>query len=282
MINLLPLRKLALEADSPGLIGPIENEIALLTHKFTTTPVLIGGTTAGAVAVNYIANSLLAQGATPRYATVCFTVNTSVADETIAELAASTRKASVDAEMEIAAVDAVAVSSDMTSSVQIAMTGLGEQRPDTDWGGYRVKSGDIVIVTGAVGTHGAALAQARTGVESGKGMASDSAALGDIVHALQNSVPDSIRCLVYPFAGLNAAIKQIEAESGARVEVEHDRIPVTDEVSAEAKLMGVSPLDLETAGAMVVVVSAQDADNALAAIKRSSFGADAAEIGVVR
>ncbi len=281
MTNLLPLKNLALKADVPGLIGPLDNQLALLTHKFTTTPVLVGGTTAGAVAVNYIANSLLAQGATPRYATMCFTVNTSISDDVVAELAASTEKASVEAESEIAAVDAVAVGSEMPSCVQIAITGLGEQRPDTDWGVNRIESGDVVILTGAVGAHGAALAQARSGIKSTEGVVSDSATLDDIVHALQDSVPDAIRCMIYPFSGFNAAIKQIEVDGGVRIDVDRDAVPVAEDVVAEANVMGVSPLELETGGAMIVVVSAQKADNALAAIRRSIFGDKAAKIGVV-
>lgn len=281
MINLNPLKELALKADIPGLIGPLDNQLALLTHKFDALPAKIGGTTAGAVAMNYIANSLLAQGATPRYATMCFTVNAQMNEEDVAELADSTRRASVEAECEIAAVYADALDSDIPSSVEIAVSGLGEQRPDTQWGANCLRPGDAVIITGAVGAHGAALAQARAGKNGADAVKSDSATLDDIVHALQNSVPAAIRCIVYPFEGFNDAVAELEEKSGTRLKIDYDKVPVAKEVVTEAKKTGVSPFDFESAGVMIVVVSADEASEALAAVKRSRYGENSALIGEV-
>lgn len=273
-----PLKNLTNNADLPGMIGPFDNKLALVTHKFSTTPIEFGGTCSGSVAVNHVVNTLLSYGATPRYLAICFTVSSAVGDDEVKRLAEMTSGSAVDAEAEIAAVDAIVVGSDMPSGVQIAITGLGEQRPDTDWGASNIRKGDSVIVTGAVGAHGAALAQARSGNGDVK---SDSAPLNDIVHAIQNAEPRAVRAMVYPFGGFNAAISALEEKCGMRMEIDIDKVPVAEATTRVAEMMGVSPLDLETAGAMVMVVDSAKAADVLATIRRTDFGSNAAIVGIV-
>lgn len=280
MKTIEPLKNLANAAARPGMIGPLDNKLALVTHKFSTTPIEFGDTCSGSVAVNHVVNTLLSYGATPRYLTICFTVSSAVSDDEIGRLATRTEATTVEAEAEIAAVDAILVGSDMPAGVQIAITGLGEQRPDTNWSVSNIRKGDAVIVTGAVGAHGAALAQARSGNGNGE-TKSDSAPLNDLVHALQNVVPQAIRTMVYPFSGFNAAVSALEQKCGMKVSIDAAKVPVGEATARVAEMMGVSPLDLETAGAMVVVIAQDKAEQALEAVRRTDFGGEAAIVGTI-
>ena len=71
----------------------------------------------------------------------------------------------------------------------------------------------------------------------------------------------------------------LESVAGHPLVIDTDKIPVDRNVSRACRWLDVNPLDMVSAGVMVVVVEASCAEKALDAVKRSAFGAQAAVIG---
>lgn len=272
-------KNLAVKGDAPGLIGPLDAKLAYMSRVYYAMPTHIAGTTSGAAAVNDICNRLLAQGATPRFLAATFTISSTFTADEATTMAESIRTAAVQAEVEIASVDVAVTGEHLPSAVQMSMAAIGEQRPDCTWGFNCIRPGDVIICTGAVGTQGAALMESRLDAQFMPPVASDTASLGDIVHALQNVTPAAIRALYYPADGFSSAIEDMRAATGLDVEIDAAAVPVAPAVKAACKSVGVSAYDIECAGVMLAVVAADKADEAVAAVKRSAHGAQGAIVG---
>jgi hydrogenase expression/formation protein HypE len=63
--------------------------------------------------------------------------------------------------------------------------------------------------------------------------------------------------------------------------VAEEDIPVRPEVRGAAELLGIDPMYVACEGRLVAVVSPQDAEHALAAMRAHPHGADAAIIGTI-
>lgn len=267
--------------DVPGLIGPLDAKLDILTRAYFDLPLSVPGASAGALAVNDICNRLLARGATPRFLTGAFVMSDSLAPERAAEVAEAARAASVQAEAEFASVDTEVSDRGPRYGLGMTLTAVGEMRPDNSWSPDCLLSDDAVILTGPAGAHCLAELEAAEGFLFVPPVVDDSASLGDVVHALERTVGSNVRMMYYPAEGVGPAAEAIERLSGARLDIDADAVPVKKEVRAAAATIGMSIMRAATSGAMIVVVAREVADEALAAIRRSEHGRYAAVVGYV-
>lgn len=273
---------LASAADTPGMIPPLDANLDVLSRAYYHVPAIIPGASIGAVSVNDMANRLLARGATPRYMAATVAVDPDMPASKLRYIAAAMREAAVEAEVEFTSVDTLIVDSGLPSGVAVSLTGIGETAP----GGRRApeccRPGDVLIMTGRAGAHGAALYEARHRSLFIPPVLTDSASLGDVVHNLQRVVAHDLRMLYYPAEGVIKALAAIEQLTGRQIEFTRDAAAVSSIVAAAAHVIRVSPLALDCAGAMMAVVSPDKAEEALAAARRASHGSHAAVIGHIR
>jgi hydrogenase expression/formation protein HypE len=81
--------------------------------------------------------------------------------------------------------------------------------------------------------------------------------------------------------GLATTLKEIAIQSAVGISLEERSIPVRPDVAAACEMMGFDPLYVANEGKVVVCVRAEDADRALAAIRQTRYGRQAAVIGEV-
>jgi hydrogenase expression/formation protein HypE len=142
---------------------------------------------------------------------------------------------------------------------------------------YGVKEGDVILVSGDLGRHHAAILSARMGVENN--IESDCALLSPLVAALRSagvrihSMRDITR------GGLGTVLGELAASSGVRIEIEKSAIPVNPEVRAFAGVMGLDPIYMGNEGRMALAVAENDAEKALASLRSFEIGKNAAVIG---
>ena len=72
---------------------------------------------------------------------------------------------------------------------------------------------------------------------------------------------------------------ELARDSGLTVVLHEDALPVRPQVAAACELLGIDPLYVANEGKFVAVVSPQEADRALSALRAHPLGADAAVIG---
>ncbi|MEZ0247809.1 MAG: hydrogenase expression/formation protein HypE [Thermoproteus sp.] len=161
--------------------------------------------------------------------------------------------------------------------IVITTVGIGIAR-----GGYIAdvpKPGDVVVVTGPVGAHGAMVLSYRLGLEAK--IASDARPLVELVPILEkyrqyvHAARDPTR------GGLATVLNDWAKASGTVIVVDQSAVPVSQDVKAVADMAGVDPLHLASEGAAAFAVAPEAADEFLKELKAAGFQ-DAARIGEVK
>jgi hydrogenase expression/formation protein HypE len=144
------------------------------------------------------------------------------------------------------------------------------------------KPGDVVLVSGVLGDHGAAILAARGDMRLQTPIESDCAPLHDLVAALLRAVPDT-RTLRDPTrGGLATVLNEIAEAADVSIVLEDRAVPLRPEVVGFCEILGLDPLYLANEGRLVAVVPEARASSALEALRQHPLGRDAAIIGGVR
>jgi len=143
-----------------------------------------------------------------------------------------------------------------------------------------VAPGDMIIVSGSVGDHGAALMSHREGYSYSTELRSDTAALANMLgKALEaggvTAMKDPTR------GGLSNALNEWASKSGHGILLFEDRVPVRQEVRSIGELLGIDPYEVGNEGKAILAVVPEHVDGVLEAIRETPEGAEAAIIGEV-
>jgi hydrogenase expression/formation protein HypE len=140
----------------------------------------------------------------------------------------------------------------------------------------------VVLVSGTMGDHGVAIMAEREQLGFSSPVESDVAPLNEVVAALLTAAPGA-RCLKDPTrGGLAAALNEISRACGRTIVIEEANVPVLEAVAGACDLLGLDVLTVANEGKIVAVVPAAEAEAALAALRRTERGREAALIGRVQ
>ena len=110
---------------------------------------------------------------------------------------------------------------------------------------------------------------------------SDAAPLNHLIAEVLAAAPET-RCFRDPTrGGLASTLNELAAQSGVDFVIEEDTVPVKDAVRGACEMLGYDVYQVANEGKMVCVVSAEQAEAALAAMRSNKYGVDAAIIGEV-
>ena len=148
-------------------------------------------------------------------------------------------------------------------------------------GGNKARPGDVVLVSGDIGDHGATVMAAR--VEGGlmRNLHSDTAPLADLIKALfENASP--IHVLRDPTrGGLATTLNEIAGQSGVSIEIEENALPIKTEVIDACSILGIDPLYMANEGMCIVILPEDNAQAALQTMREYPAGRNAKLIGKV-
>jgi hydrogenase expression/formation protein HypE len=162
--------------------------------------------------------------------------------------------------------------------IYINTTGVGVVPEGIDICAAGARDGDVIIVSGNMGDHHAAILGCRMSINSD--IKSDAAPLVEMCERIRNKKVHSMRDVTR--GGLATVLYELAMASGYEFVLDQESIPVSPGVRDFAGLLGLDPLYMGNEGKMVAIVDPADAEAALAAIKSSRYGSDAAIIGTVR
>lgn len=273
-----------LDRQHDGAVMPQPDErIAMSTDSFVVRPLFFPGGNIGNLAVNGTVNDLLCCGATPRYLSAGFIIEEGLPMEQLEKIADAMALAAKEAEVEIVTGDTKVVEHGCCDGIYINTTGIGIMPPSLSLDPANLREGDVVIITGTIAAHGMAIMSRREGLSFSSPIESDTASLGDIVHALLDTLPDGkLRVLRDPTrGGLSATLNELAASSCVDIVVNETAIPIDPAVASACDILGLDPLYMANEGIMVAAVAPEEAEAALAAIRRSAHGNRAAIIGTV-
>ncbi|WP_294800105.1 hydrogenase expression/formation protein HypE [uncultured Eubacterium sp.] len=251
-------------------------KIAITTDSFVVTPLFFNGGDIGRLAVCGTVNDLLMRGAVPKYITSAFIIEEGADTKTLERIAKSMAETAAEAGVTVVAGDTKVIEGN--GGVYINTAGVGfvdnENIVSTN-----LQNGDCVIVSGTMGDHHATILSARMEIENN--IKSDNAPLTDIVKNLIDGGID-LHCMRdVTRGGLGTVLNELANASRKGIEIEENAIPISDEVKAFSKILGLNILHMGNEGKLVAIVPSEQADKAVQLMKQSKYGENAAIIGKV-
>jgi hydrogenase expression/formation protein HypE len=255
--------------------------IAFTTDSFVVKPRTFPGGSIGHLAVNGTVNDLAVGGAVPRWLSCAVVIEEGFPVDELRAIAADMAEAAAVAGVTIVTGDTKVVERGAADGVYVTTTGVGVVPEGRSLGAGRVRSGDVVLVSGSIGDHGMAVMLARGDLALDTDIRSDSAALGGVVECLLAAAP-STRWMRDPTRGGVATVaNELARDTDLAIVLDEDRLPINPSVSGACDLLGIDPLYVANEGKLLAVVAPEEADAALAALRAHPLGAQAACIGEV-
>lgn len=270
------------QRNDQAVVEPPVGKLVMTTDGYVVSPLFFAGGDIGSLAVHGTVNDVAMAGARPLYLSAAFILEEGFPLADLKRIVDSMAKAAMTAGVPIVTGDTKVVERGKGDGVFITTTGVGViPMGVTPPSGDRAKPGDVVLVSGSMGDHGVAILSQREGLSFETTIASDSAALHELVASMVTACPD-IHVMRDPTrGGLATTLNEIAWQSGVGFKLEERAIPVKREVTAACELLGIDPLYVANEGKLVAIVSSADADKVLAAMKAHPLGRDAARIGTV-
>jgi hydrogenase expression/formation protein HypE len=270
------LRPLADAAVLPAL-----GEVAFATDSYVVSPLFFPGGDVGKLAVHGTVNDLSVCGAEPLYLSLAFIAEEGLPLETLRRVVASIRDAAIACGVRVVTGDTKVVPRGAADGLFVNTSGIGRMRPGVALGVDRMKAGDKVLISGTIGDHGIAVLSAREGLDFGGEVASDTAPLHGLVASLLDEHVN-VRFLRDPTrGGVSAVLHELAEGAGVGVVIDERAVPLSGAVRGACELLGLDPLYVANEGKLVAVVAPEDAQRALACLRRHPLGASAAIVGEV-
>lgn len=251
-------------------------KIAITTDSFVVTPLFFKGGDIGRLAVCGTVNDLLMRGAVPKYITSAFIIEEGADTDTLEAIASSMAKTANEAGVCIVAGDTKVIEGN--GGVYINTAGIGFANNESIVS-TNLQNGDCVIVSGTMGDHHATILSARMEIEND--IQSDNAPLTDIVKNLIDGGID-IHCMRdVTRGGLGTVLNELANASQKQIEIEETAIPISDEVKAFSKILGLNIMHMGNEGKLVAIVPSEQANKAVEIMKNSKYGENATIIGKI-
>lgn len=254
--------------------------LAFTTDGFVVQPAFFPGSDIGALAVNGTVNDLAVMGARPAFLSAAFILEEGLATADLGRIAESMGAACAGAGVRLVAADTKVVERGGADGIFVVTSGFGAVPHGVDLGPENIEEGDVVIVSGPVGSHGAAVLSRRSGIEFEIDVGSDTAPLTGLVEAMLDS--GSVHCLRDATrGGVATVLNELAASAGVTITVDEEAVPCREAVRAACETLGIDPLYVANEGVCVGIVGADDSDAIIRAARSHPLGARATVVGKV-
>lgn len=255
--------------------------MAFSTDTYVVNPIFFPGGDIGHLAVCGTVNDVATSGATPLYLSVGFVLEEGMPVDDLRRILTSMVRCASEAGVRIVTGDTKVVERGHGDGVYINTAGVGVLPDGLDLSGSHCRPGDVVLLSGTLGDHGIAVISTREGLTFSTDIRTDAAPLNHLVAAVLDAAPNT-RCFRDPTrGGLSSTLNELAGASGVSITVEEALVPVHDQVRGACEMLGYDVFQVANEGKMVAVVPANQADAALAAMRATRYGEDAAIIGQV-
>ncbi|MFZ5587305.1 MAG: hydrogenase expression/formation protein HypE [Thermodesulfobacteriota bacterium] len=267
--------------DDAAVLAPPAGRLAISTDTFVVDPVVFPGGNIGSLAVHGTVNDVAMRGARPLWLTVGFVLEEGLSIPLLEEIVTAMAAAAVEAGVVIVAGDTKVVGRGQADKLFINTTGVGVIPDGVEVGAHLAAPGDAVLVSGSMGDHGVTIMAQRQGLNLDAPLKSDSASLNGLTAALLAACP-GVHVLRDPTrGGLATTLNEIARTSRVALELNEGSIPVSPAVAGVCELLGLDPLYLANEGKLICIVTGEQAEAALKAMRGHPLGRGAAVIGRV-
>ncbi|MDX1693589.1 MAG: hydrogenase expression/formation protein HypE [Ketobacteraceae bacterium] len=256
------------------------DRLAFSTDSYVISPLTFPGGDIGKLAVCGTLNDLAVGGAIPRYLSISFILEEGMPLALLRQIVASMESVLAAHQVLVVTGDTKVVPRGKGDQVYINTTGIGVIPGHRQLSQGSIRKGDLLLVNGPVGNHGAVIADVRELLGFSTHLHSDCASLCAMIDTVLDAFPGRIRCLRDATRGGLAAVSNEFARGAAKhLQFREQDLPVAEPVAAICELLGFDPLYLANEGNALWVVDPAVAHDAVAVMRDFSEGAGAAIIG---
>lgn len=257
------------------------DRLAMTTDSFVVDPLVFPGGDIGKLAVCGTVNDLAVGGAIPLYLSCAAIIEEGVSLNLLRDIADSMARTARDAKVAIVTGDTKVVQKGACDKLFLTTTGIGVIRDGIHLNADRARPGDVVLVNGMLGDHGAAILCARGDMALETPIESDCECLHDLIATLLAAAPGT-RCIRDATrGGLATVLNEFAIASGVAIEIDELATPLREEVKAFCEILGLDPLYLANEGKIAVIVPTDEVPAAVAAMQAHRLGTGSAIIGRV-
>jgi hydrogenase expression/formation protein HypE len=253
--------------------------LAFTTDSFVVTPLEFPGGDIGKLAVCGTVNDLAVGGARPLWLSAAFIIEEGCEIALLRRIVATMADEAAKAGVRIVTGDTKVVDRGKADGVFITTAGVGVIPPGRDIGAAKIRPGDVAIVNGVLGDHGAAILAARGDLALSTNLESDCAGLGHLMQTALAAAPGISAARDCTRGGLASALNEMAAEAGLAIEIDETALPLRREVVGVCEILGLDPLYLANEGRLVLFCPEDQAKAALAAMRQTPEGAGSTIIG---
>ncbi len=258
------------------------SKICFTTDSYVVNPLFFNGGDIGKLAVCGTINDLAVAGSKPVAIALSLIIETGFEIELLEKILDSAAQAAQQSNIRIVTGDTKTVETGAAEGLYINTAGVGVRVYDTECDFEKIEAGDKIIVSGTIGDHGMTIMSQREGIKFETPLVSDCASLAQLTDELLLNCP-GVKFMRDPTrGGLAATLNEIAEAANLSIDINEADIPVNPTVQAAADILGFDVLNIANEGKVVIVVSADMAEQCLAICKKQKIGKNASIIGEVR
>ncbi len=259
-------------------------KLAFSTDSYVVDPIFFPGGNIGTLAVHGTINDLAMRGARPLCLSLGLILEEGLDLDDLERVIVSIAECSKSAGVPIVTGDTKVVPKGKCDKIFINTSGIGIVEEGVSVSSSMAKEGDVIILSGSMGDHGITIMTRRAGISLEGNLASDSAALHQLVALLLEKLPPgSLHTLRDPTrGGVATSLNEIAGAIGLAIEIDDQLIPVHNEVRAACEIMGLDPMYLANEGKCLALVAPEHAAEALELMQATAVGKESAIIGSLK
>lgn len=257
------------------------DRLAMTTDSYVVDPLFFPGGDIGKLAVTGTVNDLAVGGAKPLYLTCAMIIEEGLPVDDLRKITASMKTAADEAQVRIVTGDTKVVNRGAADKLFINTAGIGVIQEGIQLSADRAQAGDVIIINGYVGDHGAAIVDARGEMSLQNTIETDCQPLNSLIQAMLEICPD-IHCMRDATrGGIATVLNEFAQTSKVCMRLNEASLPLRDEVRGMCEILGLDPLYLANEGKLVAIVPAKSADAVIEVMKAHPAGFNSAIVGEV-
>ncbi len=262
-------------------LNALGHRLALTTDSYVVDPLFFPGGDIGKLAITGTVNDLAVGGAQPLYLTCGMIIEEGLPVDTLRTIAASMRQTADLAGVKIVTGDTKVVPRGAADKLFINTAGIGVIPTGINIAANRAQVGDVIVINGYIGDHGAAIVDARGDMALQNSIETDCQPLNSLIAAMLKVCPD-IHCMRDATrGGIATVLNEFAHSSQVGIRLKETALPIRDEVRGMCEILGLDPLYLANEGKVVAIIPAQAAEQVLNVMRAHPDGRHSAIIAEV-
>ncbi len=270
-----------LQKRDDGAVLNFDGDVAFSTDSFVVSPIFFPGGDIGELAVNGTVNDVAMTGGIPKYLSLSFIIEEGLPLKDFWEILHSIKHSSEKAGVQIVTGDTKVVEKGKGDQIFINTTGIGPMHPNAKLGVPEIHTGDVILISGNVASHGMAILSKREGLGFESDILSDTTNLNHLTSALLDICGIGIKLFRDPTrGGIATVLNEIALQLKKGITI-LEKYPILPQVKSACEIFGLDPLYVANEGLMLIVLHENQVEAALKILHAHEAGKYAAVLGYI-